>query len=166
MPLFTWDHVPGACGYFVAVARDENFTSVVDVARTKIPAYAPRLRTYPDETTSYYWSVLPVDDPGCGAVFTTPQDNSPQTFQKESVAPALVSPAEGSDALDQPTFRWRTGACPAATGVEAAREYRLQVAARSDLRALIDDVSDELDRLTSSSTYPADTALLARPGQR
>ena len=42
MPLFTWEHIAGACGYFVVVAKDEDFTHVVDVARTKIPAYAPR----------------------------------------------------------------------------------------------------------------------------
>ena len=42
MPLFTWEHITGACGYFVVVAKDEDFTNVVDVARTKIPAYAPR----------------------------------------------------------------------------------------------------------------------------
>jgi hypothetical protein len=161
MPLFTWKHVPGACGYFVAVASDQNFTSIVDVGRTKIPAYAPRLRTYPDETTSYYWSVLPVDDPGCGAVFTTPQDNSPQTFQKQSTPPALLSPAAGADALDQPTFRWR-GAFPVATGVEAAREYRLQVAADPSFANQIDDVRTTSTAFTSSSTYPADTELYWR----
>ena len=41
MPLFTWEHIAGACAYFVVVAKDENFTNVVDVARTKIPSYAP-----------------------------------------------------------------------------------------------------------------------------
>jgi hypothetical protein len=161
MPLFRWNHVPGACGYFVAVASDQNFTSIVDVARTKIPAYAPRLRTYPDETTSYYWSVLPVDDPGCNAVFTTPQDNSPQTFQKQSTPPALLGLAAGADALDQPTFRWR-GAFPVATGVEAAREYRLQVAADPSFARPIDDVRTTSTAFTSSSTYPADTELYWR----
>ena len=87
MPLFTWKHVPGACGYFVAVANDENFTSIVDVAAPRSQPTRPRLRTYPDETTSYYWSVLPVDDPGCDAVFTTAAGQQPQTLPEASTRP-------------------------------------------------------------------------------
>ena len=163
MPLFTWRHVAGACGYFVAVARDENFTSLVDVARTKIPAYAPRLRTYPDETTSYYWAVLPISDSGagCGVVFTTPQDNSPRTFQKRSNPPNLKTPVLGSSVIDQPTFRW-AGNWSNAAGVEAAREYRLQVAEDPTFANLIDDVKTASTAYTSSSTYPADTEVFWR----
>jgi hypothetical protein len=164
MPLFTWNAVPDACGYFVAVAKDQNFTAVVDVARTKVPAYAPRLRTYPDETTSYYWAVLPVSKPPnqpCGAVFTTPQDNAPQTFQKRSTPPTLLNPAPGADLSDQPTFRWR-GGWQAATAVQAAREYRVQVATDPTFADLIDDVKTASTAYTSSTTYPADTALYWR----
>lgn len=163
IPLFTWKHIAGACRYYVAVARDENFTSLVDVAVTKIPAYAPRLRTYTDETTSYYWAVLPVTAPGgtCGTVFTTPQDNSPRTFEKRSDPPNLKSPAPGSSPIDQPTFRW-AGHWPDAAGVEAAREYRLQVAEDSTFANLIDDVKTASTAYTSSSTYPADTEVFWR----
>jgi hypothetical protein len=162
-PLFTWKHIDGACGYFIAVARDENFTSLVDVARTTIPAYAPRLRSYPDETTTYYWAVLPVSAPvsTCGAVFTTPQDNSPQAFEKRSNPPNLKSPALGSSPIDQPTFRW-AGSWPDAAGVEAAREYRLQVAEDPTFANLIDDVKTASTAYTSSSTYPADTEVFWR----
>ena len=59
MPLFTWEHIAGACAYFVVVAKDENFTNVVDVARTRIPSYAPR-GVYTDESTLYYWAVVPI----------------------------------------------------------------------------------------------------------
>ena len=163
MPLFTWKHVAGACGYFVAVAKDENFTTVVDVARTKIPAYAPRLRTYPDESTSYYWSVLPVTAPGgtCGSVFTTVHDNNPQTFEKRSTPPELLTPTPGSEPIDQPTFRWR-GEFAGANGVEGAREYRLQVSEDPTFANLIDDVKTASTAFTSSSTYPADTEVFWR----
>ena len=164
MPLFTWKHVAGACGYFVAVARDQNFTSLVDVARTKIPAYAPRPRTYTDETTSYYWAVLPVwAPPGgtCTTVFTTPQENSPRTFQKHSSPPNLKAPAVGSSVIDQPTFRW-TGNWSNAAAVEAAREYQLQVAEDPTFANLIDDVKTASTAYTSSSTYPADTEVFWR----
>jgi hypothetical protein len=162
-PLFTWKHVAGACGYFVAVARDENFTSLIDVARTKIPAYAPRLRSYTDETTSYYWAVLPVtaSGSGCGTVVTTPQDNTPQNFEKRSSPPNPLSPLLGSSPIDQPTFRWKGGS-PNAAGVEAAREYRVQVAADPSFGDLIDDVRTSSTAYTSSSTYPADTQMYWR----
>jgi len=164
-PLFTWKHVAGACGYFVAVARDENFTSVVDVARTKIPAYAPRLRPYSDETTSYYWAVLPVFEVSgaCSGVFSTPQDNSPQNFEKRSNPPILKRPAPDASAIDQPTFRW-AGHWPDAAGVEGAREYRLQVSQDPTFANLIDDreVKTASTAYTSSSTFPADTQVFWR----
>jgi hypothetical protein len=169
MPLFTWKHVAGACGYFIAVAKDENFTAIVDVARTRVPAYAPRLRTYPDETTSYYWAVLPVSVVSgfCAPVFTTPQDNGPRTFQKRSNPPKLLGPAPGADLLEQPTFRWTTevpwsGNWSGASAVEAAREYRLQVATDPNFANPIDDVKTASTSYTSSSTYPADTEMYWR----
>ena len=164
IPLFTWKHIDGACGYFIAVAKDENFTTVVDVARTKIPAYAPRLRTYPDETTSYYWAVIPVTKPSttCGPVeFGDPTQNNSRTFKKNSSPPTLLSPALGSTPIDQPTFRWK-GTFANAAGVEAAREYRLQVAEDSTFANLIDDVKTASTAYTSSSTYPADTEVFWR----
>ena len=57
-PLFTWRPIAGANSYWVIVARDPSFTTLVDYGFTQIPAYAPRL-TFADETTSYYWAVLP-----------------------------------------------------------------------------------------------------------
>ena len=163
IPLFTWKHIGGACAYYVAVARDESFTNLVDVGLTKIPAYAPRLRSYTDETTSYYWAVLPVTAPGgvCGTVFTTPQDNNPQTFEKRSIPPTIKSPAPGAEPLDQPSFRW-AGQWADAAGVEAAREYRLQVSDDATFASLIDDVRTASTAFTSSSTYPADTQVYWR----
>jgi hypothetical protein len=163
LPLFTWEEIPGACGYFIAVAKDQNFTNVVDLARTTIPAYAPRLRSYPDETTSYYYAVMPVYKPGlsCDATFTTPQDNSPQTFQKRSNPPNLLTPEGGADLTDQPTFRWK-GNWLGASSVEGAREYQLQVATDPTFANPIDNVKTASTAFTSSSTYPADTTVYWR----
>jgi hypothetical protein len=145
------------------VAADENFTDVVDVARTTIAAYAPRLRTYPDETTSYYYAVMPVYKPSanCDTTFTTPQDNSPQTFQKQSSPPTLLTPAADARLDDQPTFRWK-GNWVGATPVEAARDYQLQVATDPTFANPIDNVTTASTAYTSSSTYPADTAIYWR----
>jgi hypothetical protein len=159
-PLFTWEHISGACGYFVVVAKDEQFTNIVDVARTRIPAYAPREatnpRTYSDESTLYYWAVVPVvlNGPDCTSEFNGMQQNAPRNFRKDSTPPAVAGPAEGADVTDQPTFSWG----PA----EGAREYRLQVALDPSFGSVIDDVVTSSTSFTSFTTYPADSQLYWR----
>jgi hypothetical protein len=157
-PLFTWKHVAGACGYFIVVAKDAEFTTITDVARTKVPAYAPRKTstplTYPDESTSYYWAVLPVVGASCHDVFSVISENNPQNFRKESTPPAPMAPAPGADVSDTPTFAWG--------GAEGARDYRLQVAHDASFGNLIDDVVTASTAYTSSSTYPADALLYWR----
>lgn len=164
MPLFTWTPVEGACQYVVGVFADETLTKLVEQAVVRQPAYAPRLRTYPDETTTYYWAVLPVKVrpvPGnpCDFVTSFPEENSPREFQKRSVAPIRLGPADGADVTGQPTFRWSGASSP---GVEAARDYRLQVAADPSFGNPLDDVRTGSTAYTSSSTYPADTELFWR----
>jgi hypothetical protein len=158
MPLFTWEHIAGACGYFVVVAKDEDFTTVIDVARTEIPAYAPRGSSgplaYPDESTFYYWAVVPVVGASCNSGFNTMQGNSPRSFRKDSTPPPPVTPAADGDVTDQPTFSW--GAA------EGARDYRLQVALDPSFGSLIDDVITSSTTFTSFSTYPADAQLYWR----
>jgi hypothetical protein len=160
MPLFTWEHIPGACGYFVVVAKDESFTTIVDVARTKVPAYAPREatqpNTYTDETTLFYWAVVPVQFAGsqCEDVVTIIDDNSPRNFFKESIPPSPTTPIAGADVSFQPTFRWQ----PA----EGYRDYRLQVAHDPSFGSIVDDVTTTSTAYTSSSTYPADALLYWR----
>jgi hypothetical protein len=158
IPLFTWSRVDGAASYFVVVAKDPQFTDIVDLGFTQVPAYAPRAatgpRTYPDETTTYYWAVMPAKSSNGGNVTSFPWQNSPRSFQKRSVPPALIAPASGSDVITQPTFRW--------TAAEGAREYRLQVAQDPTFSNLIDDVTTNATAYTSSTTYPADTALYWR----
>jgi hypothetical protein len=156
MPLFTWKHIDGACGYFIIVAKDESFTTVVDVARTRIPAYAPRKANtplvYSDESTSYYWAVIPVLGAACNSY--SPQLNAPRNFRKESIPPAMLAPAPDADVTDQPTFSWGSA--------EGARDYRLQVALDPSFGSLLDDVITSSTSYTSSSTYPADALLYWR----
>ncbi len=42
MPLFTWNPISGAGGYFIVVATDQAMTHVIDYAWTEVPAYSPR----------------------------------------------------------------------------------------------------------------------------
>jgi hypothetical protein len=157
-PLFTWRDVPGACGYFVVVARDPDFTKIVDVALTRDPAYAPRssLRatTFPDETTSYYWAVLPTRDPNGGGLSTEPRQDFPQAFQKRSVPPALLGPVGGQSVTTQPVFAWRP--------TEAARSYRIQIDDDPSFGSPIADVVTDSTSYTSTNALPADSTLYWR----
>jgi hypothetical protein len=158
MPLFTWERIPGACAYRVIVAKDASFSTIVDQVETTSAAYAPRgsasPKTYPDETTLYYWAVVPIVNPNCDTIFSIIPENSPQNFFKESIPPSPISPADGVDVTDQPSFRW--------TPAEGARDYRLEIAHDPSFLSLIDDVRTTSTAYTSSSTYPADALLYWR----
>jgi hypothetical protein len=167
-PLFTWKRVAGASGYFVVAARDPRFTEVADVGYTNVPAYAPRLANeapLSDETTDYYWAVIPTSEADGHGVFSTPcfatttnpcegANDNPQRFDKSSVPPQPQSPAGGSEISTQPTFRWSL--------VDNARTYELQVASDPSFAKPIDDVTTDATAYSSNSTYPADTALYWR----
>jgi len=158
VPYFTWKPLAGKASYFVLVAKDPSFSNLVDYAFTQIPAYAPRTgsapRTYPDETTLYYWAVLPATNAnGTGAV-GDPLSAAAQSFQKQSAPPTRLGPADGTQFFDQPTFRW--------TPTEGARRYRIQVAQDPSFGTPIDDLTTDSTSYTSNTTYPADTVLYWR----
>ncbi|HYT50970.1 MAG TPA: hypothetical protein VEL10_02055 [Gaiellaceae bacterium] len=159
-PLFTWNALNGAQSYFVVVSKDQNFSNIVDEGFTNIPAYAPRSgtvkpTTYPDETTSYYWMVLP--SPNLNGFNPSPidRDNSNyDNFQKQSAPPTLQSPAPGTAFFDQPAFRW--------SPVLGARKYQFQVAQDPSFGSPIDDITTDATAYSSNTTYPADTILYWR----
>ena len=152
-PLLRWAPVAGARRYFVIIARDSNFTDVIDAAFTAMPAYAPNL-ALEDETSSYFWAVIPSVKSNGSLISGGPLSYNPQNFRKLSVAPALLSPAEGADVSTQPAFRW--------TPSESAQKYRIQVSADPQFGTLIDDVLTASTSYTSQTPYPADTALYWR----
>jgi len=159
-PLFAWRAISGANSYFVVVAKDANFSNVVDEGFTRVPAYAPRLTdtvptTYPDETTTYYWAVLPASLAGGSDALPLDLPNSAKgSFQKQSTPPALLAPGAGHVFADQPTFRW--------SPTLGARRYRLQVAADPTFGDPLDDVLTDATSYSSDTTYPADTVLYWR----
>jgi hypothetical protein len=158
VPYFTWKPLAGKQSYYVLVAKDPAFSNIVDFAFTQVPAYAPRNafgpQTYPDETTLYYWVVLPANlADGTNAV-GTPALGAPQNFQKQSTPPSRIAPADGTLFFDQPTFRW--------TPTEGARRYRFQVAQDPSFGSPIDDLTTDSTAYTSNTTYPADTVLYWR----
>jgi hypothetical protein len=158
-PLFTWKPLQGANSYFVVVAKDQNFSNVVDEGYTRIPAYSPRNSlkptTYTDETTSFYWAVLPADAiNGSDALPLDAFLANPSNFQKQSTPPSLVSPNSVQVFLDQPSFRW--------TPTLGARRYRIQVSQDPSFGDPLDDVVTDATSYSSNTTYPADTVLYWR----
>jgi hypothetical protein len=156
-PLFTWKRVSGAQGYYVVISRDAAFTDIADVGFTNVPAYAPQLyndEPLRDETTSYYWAVLPTTSPNGGGEYSSWDQDSPQRFNKSSIPPKLLSPADGTAISTQPSFHW--------TGAENARNYTLEVSADPSFGDPLDDVTTDQTAYTSNTTYPADKRLYWR----
>ena len=149
-PFFTWDPVAGAGSYFVVVARDAEFTEVVDFAFTRLTIYAPR-KAYADETTSYYWAVVPAASPN-GLCTDTIRAHS--AFQKRSQPPDLIGPGNGEDVPVQPLLRW--------SAVESAALYRLQVSSDPEFGVLVDDATTASTAYAATKAYPVDTRLYWR----
>jgi hypothetical protein len=158
VPYFTWKPLSGKQSYYVLVAKDPSFSNLVDYAFTQIPAYAPRTgsgpRTYPDETTLYYWAMLPATTLNGTGAAGDPLLAAAQSFQKQSVPPTRLGPADGTQFFDQPTFRW--------TPTEGARRYRIQVAQDPSFGTALDNLTTDSTSYTSNTTYPADTILYWR----
>jgi hypothetical protein len=157
-PLFTWRPIAGKASYFVLVAKDPSFSNIVDYGFTQVPAYSPRTysatRTYSDETTLFYWAVLPANNiDGSGAV-GNPLAAAASNFQKQSTPPSQLAPADGSLLTDQPVFRW--------TPVEGARRYRFQVGQEPTFAAPLEDFVTASTSYTPFTTHPADTTLYWR----
>jgi protein-S-isoprenylcysteine O-methyltransferase Ste14 len=156
MPLFTWQPVAGALSYWVIVAKDASFTNLIDYALTRIPAYAPRgttlPTTYPDETTAYYWVVIPSPraNGACAGACGDPLSFAHGSFQK------AVPPTNLRVTGDRtPTFDWHA--------VAGARRYQLQVSTDPNFGAsLVDDVTTVATSYTALQTYPSQKQLYWR----
>ena len=157
-PYFTWGGGVNAGSWFVIVAKDPEFHNIVDYAWTQVRAYAPRSGlnpiTYPDETTSYYWAVLPAAGWDGKTAVGDPLSASPAKFDKQSTPPRLVTPAPRANAGAPPDFTW--------TAVEGARRYNLQVSREDDFGNLLDNVTTASISYTTNTSYPADVALYWR----
>jgi hypothetical protein len=155
-PLFTWNPVDGANGYYVIVARDQYFTDIVDVGFSDVTAYSPR-RPFPDEQSAYWWAVVPSAD-ALGSVFKQVTsgltDDNPQSFDKSSIPPTPVSPVGGANASTDPTFEW--------TSAVGARNYTIQIAGDQSFTNPIAQVTTDATSFTAEQTLPADKTLFWR----
>jgi hypothetical protein len=155
MPVFTWNPIVGAQSYFVVVARDESFTTIMDYAYTRVPAYAPRTNSqttgYPDETSDYYWAVLPAQEENGYGASADPITSDPQPFIKLATPPSIIGPTGGVLVNGAATvFHW--------TPVTGARRYRLQVADDENFVNIIREGSSTTGAVTDSTAYTSNTA--------
>jgi hypothetical protein len=155
MPVFTWNPIVGAQSYFVVVARDASFTTITDYAWTRVPAYAPRTNSqttgYPDESTDYYWAVLPAQEENGYGSSADPISSDPQPFTKQATPPSVVGPDGGVLVTGSATvFHW--------TAVTGARRYRLQVAEDPTFVNIIREGSSTTGAATDSTAYTSNTA--------
>jgi hypothetical protein len=157
-PLLTWKPLAGKQSYFVLVAKDASFSNIVDYAFTHVPAYAPRgpnwMMTLADETTLYYWAVLPATNLNGSGAAGNPLLAAPSNFRKESVPPTLTTPTAGENVVGLPTFRW--------SPAEGARKYVLQVSQDPAFGTTVDEWTTASTAYTANKAYPADTVLYWR----
>ena len=119
-------------------------------------AFAPRTgsqtKGYADETSDYYWAVLPASLETGHGVSTDPVLANPQSFVKQATPPSLLGPTSGVVVSSAATmFHW--------TPVFAARRYRLQVSDDPTFANVIQEQSAVTPgALTDSSAYTSSTA--------
>ena len=155
-PLFEWQQIDGADGYYVVIANDEGFdpNSIVSIGYTNTTAWAPTL-PLKDQSSSYWWEVIPVTAGGAPA-YDPQQSNSyyPQPFNKSSIPPTPVTPTNGSNVATQPTFSWHSA--------QAAESYTLQISADPTFANPIQDINTDNTSYTSASTLPSGKTLYWR----
>ena len=148
-PFFTWRPIAGKNSYWVIVAKEPSFSTIIDYAITRIPAYAVRTRTapltYADEETSYYWVVLPATGINGSGAPGNPALGAYADFQKQTTPPEMLAPADGAEFAGQPTFEWAS--------VPGARRYRVQVDDEITFSSPLDDKRTASTAFTSLETY-------------
>lgn len=157
-PVFSWNPIAGAKSYWVLIARDANFTNIVDAAIVWNNVYVPRMRTFTDETSNYYWEVVASPNTD-GSSAQDPRNSAAQSWQKQSVAPVPLAPS--GTVTGQPVFHWSSPK-DAAGLPEEEKNYELQVSSDPGFGHILDDVHTDSAAYTASTTYPPDTVLYWR----
>ena len=153
-PYFTWDPVPGAR----QLLRRRRSGRGVHRGRGRPLHPRAGLRAVQAVRGRDHVLLLEGDPGGAGQrtrAGARPHESS-RTFQKRSLPPALIGPADGEDVPVQPVFRW--------TSAESAATYRLQVASDPGFGELLDDVTTAATAYASTEGLSRrHAALLARP---
>jgi hypothetical protein len=156
-PLFEWQPVAAADGYYVIIANDANFdpNSIVAGGYTNGTSWAPT-RPLADQTAAYWWEVIPVAAGGQPLVNGGAENGyyNPQEFDKNSVPPAPVSPVGGANVPTQPTFSWKS--------TQGAVSYTLVISADPTFANPIETDATDSTSFTSATTLPPGKSLYWR----
>lgn len=163
-PRLTWDVQPNAGSYYVYVASDPNFTTLVGRYWTPHTTLTPR-ESYVDSQAgqSYYWLVRPCIEPNypaarCGPYDTTVFPQAP-AFRKQSPAAVPLSPANGAVVANEITFEWEdylaTNEDATPPSQQEAQQYQIQVSTEPDFSPLLDTaLVDQTTYTPHGKTYP------------
>jgi hypothetical protein len=153
-PVFVWKALTGMDGYFLIVAKDPNFSNILDYVYTHDTAYAPR-KAYADETvgSQLYWALIPVHST---TGFFPPAGNlaslgAKQVFDKKSLAPAILPPNVSGAGV---SFQW--------SPMIGAAYYTLQVATDESYSNILEQVNTDSASYTAAKSYPAGQTLYYR----
>ncbi len=137
--------------YFVSIARDPNFTTIVAQAHTNEPCWAPP-KPMVDEGTLYYWQVVPATGNGPGGwsalagQFGGFSDITP-SFQHASVPPTPISPVSGAAASGSVVFRW-------STVPEQVKNYTIEIAQDDSFSTILETNTTDATSYSASQTFP------------
>jgi len=150
-PVVGAGHNVASDHYFVSIARDPSFTTIVEQAFTSEPCWAPS-KPLTDEGTLYYWQVVPatgVNPPSftSGASLQGGFVGFSPSFQHASVPPAPLSPVGGSAASGSVVFRW-------APVPEQVKNYTIQVAQDDSFSTILETNTTDATSYSATQTYP------------
>jgi hypothetical protein len=158
-PMFEWQPVAGADGYFIVIANAQNFSpnSIIAGGYVQGTVWTPTVELN-DQSASYWWEVIPVQsglyngqpeyDP------ENPSAYDPQAFNKSSIPPKPVSPVNDANVATQPTFSWDSA--------QSAVNYTLEISADKTFANPIQTLWTDNTSYTSTSTLPAGKTLYWR----
>ena len=117
-PLFSWDEVPGAEGYYFQLSRDPGFENMVITLVDHSTAFYQGSGLEPYST--FYWQVASMGEIGISA-FSDPVEFSTGALTENPSVPNLVLPQNYASNLPRnPEIRWEPS--------NLAESYTLQIA--------------------------------------
>lgn len=157
-PLFEWQPVANATGYYVVIASNAYFdpNSIVVGGYTDTTAWAPPVWLQ-DQTSTLYWEVIPVNsNQDSGAPLMDPEggDYNPQPFTKNSIPPTPVSPVDDANVPTVPVFSWKSA--------QGAANYTIEIATDNSFANPIETDTTDSTTITATSTLPAGKTLFWR----
>jgi hypothetical protein len=158
-PLFCWrpsdfdvtSGITPSTGYWIAIARDSNFTNIVQAAYTSEPCYAPRSPLL-DEGTLYYWQVVPTTGNAAGFTIGGSADLSggflaAPSFQHASVPPTPVRPVGGASISGPVVFQWNP--VP-----QQVKNYSIEIAQDDSFSTILESATTDSTSYSATQIYP------------